>query len=120
MTEATMIWTVIGTGVGMTGILLTVLLTVMTMQGRAINARFDDQSQRFTDQNALIEGRFNDQNAMIQARFADQNAMIEGRFNDQSQRIGDLGNQLNQVAADMRELRTHVFQTRSDRHAAAG
>ena len=39
MTEATMIWTVIGTGVGMTGILLTVLLTVMTMQGRATNAQ---------------------------------------------------------------------------------
>ena len=46
-------------------------------------------------------------------------SLIEGRFNDQSQRIGDLGNQLNQVAADMRELRTHVFQTRSD-YTAAG
>ena len=81
MSETAIIWTVIGTGVGVTSILLTVLLTVMMMPARAMHARVDDQNRRFADLRQHIDKRMDDQNTMIQ-----------GRFDDQNQRMADLGN----------------------------
>ena len=92
MSETVIISTVIGTWAAATSILLTVLLTVMTMQGRAINSRIDDQNRRFDDLRQHMDKRFDD-----------QNEMIRGRFEDQNQRIADL-----------------VFETRNDRQAATG
>ena len=145
MSETAIVWTMIGTGVGITGILLTVLLTVMTMQGRAMHGRFDDQNQRFDDQNrrsddlrqhldkrmddqnATIQGRFDDQNRRfddlrqhLDKRMDDQNGAIQGRFDDQNQRIADLGGQTNRLAAEIGELRTQLFGARNERQAATG
>ncbi len=112
MPETTLFWTVIGTGVGGTGLILTVLLTVLTMQGRAINARIDDlrdHSNKRTD----------DQNVMIQGRFDDMNVMIQGRFEDQNRRLDDMNSQWGGMATEVRELRSQVFDTLKDRQPAA-
>ena len=127
MSETAIVWTMIGTGVGITGILLTVLLTVMMIQARAMHGRLDDQNRRFDDLRQHMDKRmddqnrrFDDQNTMIQGRFDDQNTMIQGRFDDQNQRIGDLGSQTNRLAAEIGELRTQLFGARNERQAATG
>jgi DNA anti-recombination protein RmuC len=109
MSETAIVWTMIGTGVGITGILLTVLLTVMTMQARAMHGRFDDQNRRFDDLRQHLDKRMDDQNGAIQ-----------GRFDDQNQRIADLGGQTNRLAAEIGELRTQLFGARNERQAATG
>ena len=42
-------WTVIGTGVAVTTVVLTVLLTAMTMHARALHARFDEQNKHLDE-----------------------------------------------------------------------
>ena len=42
-------WTVIGTGVAVTTVVLTVLLTAMTMHARALHAKFDELNKHLDE-----------------------------------------------------------------------
>ena len=123
MSETAIVWTMIGTGVGITGILLTVLLTVMTMQGRAMHGRFDDQNRRVDDLRQHLDKRMDDQNATIQGRFDDQNQQFDEqnrRFDDQNRRVDDLRQHLDKRMDDQNATIQGRFDDQNQRIADLG
>ena len=118
MTETTMLWTVITTGAGVAGL----ILTVMTMQARASNARFDDLrshiDKRLDDQNTLIEGRFGDMNSRfddMNSRFDDMNSRfddVKGRFDNVNSRIDETNTRLGRVESRLDEMSRNIGELR--------
>ena len=64
------------------------LTSVLTLQFRAINARFDEQEARLGTQVASINARIDEQEKQMGIRFDDQEKRIEARFDTQEKWIG--------------------------------
>ena len=119
VSDKTMIWTVVGTGLGMTAL----LVTVMTIQNGGVNSRIDDLNRRINDQNTRftdvntrigdlgtnINNRFDD----VNNRFDDLNGRLEdvnGRLDDVNGRLDDLNDRATGTENEMREVRQLLFE----------
>ena len=74
------------------------------------NARIDDLNDninnRFDDLNDNINNRFED----VNRRFEDMNGNMNNRFEDMNRRVDDVNRRIDDVQADVRELRGLLFE----------
>ena len=112
VSDKTMIWTVVGTGLGMTAL----LVTVMTIQNGGVNSRIDDLNRRINDQNTRftdVNTRIGDLGANINNRFDDVNNRFDdlnGRLEDVNGRLDDLNDRATGTENEMREVRQLLFE----------